>query len=377
MPSVGCGTIAWSANLVTGRPNPDLLHLIRESSTREGGAFFDTGERYGSHAKTALGMGWGETESLLGDLLRKEEEGSSSISSTTVATKFTPSPWRTTARSVVQACLESRKRLKVDSIDLYQIQMPDIVKPLKSLGYDTSYDAVYWDGLAECYHRGLVENVGVSNYGPTLVARCQEHLAKRDVPLASNQIAYSLIGRRNGAQRTLDACNDLGVRTLAYYPFAMGLLTGKYTADMPELSAENAVVHTSSLIRSRRSDLERKDLQRYARGDGKRIPAGGVGPLLRTMERIARRRDKTVAQVALNYIVCKGAVPIPGARTAAQYKDNMGALQWRLTEDEVCEMEYVADNLGFTFDGAGFKRSNGEVIVEKMHFWLLCYVVMM
>ena len=45
-----------------------------------------------------------------------------------VATKFTPSPWRTTVESVVEACEESRKRLGVESIDLYQIQMPDIVK---------------------------------------------------------------------------------------------------------------------------------------------------------------------------------------------------------------------------------------------------------
>jgi hypothetical protein len=60
-----------------------------------------------------------------------------------------------------------------------------------------------------------------SNYGPTLLSRCQETLAKHSVPLASNQIAYSLIGRHNGAQETVDKCNELGIRVLAYYPFAM------------------------------------------------------------------------------------------------------------------------------------------------------------
>ena len=60
-----------------------------------------------------------------------------------------------------------------------------------------------------------------SNYGPTLVRRCQKALAKHGVPLASNQIAYSLIGRQNGAQETLDTCSELGVKVLAYYPFAM------------------------------------------------------------------------------------------------------------------------------------------------------------
>ena len=99
---------------------------------------------------------------------------------------------------------------------------------MRFLGFDKYHDKVYWDGLAECPRKGLAKNVGVSNYGPTLVSSCHEHLAMRGVPLASKQIAFSLIGRHNGAQQTLDRCNELGVKVLAYYPFAMGLLTGKY-----------------------------------------------------------------------------------------------------------------------------------------------------
>ena len=377
VPNVGCGTIAWSSN------SPELTDLVNAACSSQGGGFFDTGERYGSHIKTAMGLGWGETESLTAKLLRESTSTSATedSSSVVVATKFTPSPWRTTAQSVVDACEESRKRLGVESIDLYQIQMPDIVKPFRSLGFDTTYDEIYWDGLAECYHRGLVKNVGVSNYGPTLVTACYEHLAKRGVPLASNQIAYSLIGRNNGAQQTLDRCKQLGVKTLAYYPFAMGLLTGKYTTSMPEVSVENAVttgmsrhgVATSSLSlsTSRRSKLERQDLDRYAKGDGKDIPLGGVAPVLSVMEQIAKRRRKTVAQVALNYIICKGAVPIPGARSSAQFNDNIGALGWRLSGQEVRQMENAADSLGFDFEGAGFKRSNAKFVGYGLETWSL------
>mmetsp|Transcript_21080 Transcript_21080/g.38105 ORF Transcript_21080/g.38105 Transcript_21080/m.38105 type:complete len:417 (-) Transcript_21080:80-1330(-) len=369
VPLIGCGTIAWTSDKVTGRPNPELEELVSIAS-KQGGGFFDTGERYGSHMKTALGMGWGETERLVKKLTQDADDMDSSSSTPVVATKFTPSPWRTTVDSVVEACEESRKRLGVESIDLYQIQMPDIVKPLRSFGFDKAYDEVYWDGLAECYHKGLVKNVGVSNYGPTLVSRCHEHLAKRGVPLASNQIAFSLIGRHNGAQQTLDRCNELGVKVLAYYPFAMGLLTGKYTSTSPGMSHEDAL--TNSLSTSRRSNFERKDLERYANGDvSKGIPAGGVAPLLRTMERIATERGATVAQVALNYIICKGAIPIPGARTAAQYVDNMGALNWRLTKREVNQMEKEADNLGISFDGAGFKRSDAKFVGYGMEKWSL------
>merc|ERR1739848_88050 len=230
---------------------------------------------------------------------------------------------------------------------------------------------VYWDGLAECYHKGLVKNVGVSNYGPTLVSECHEHLAKQGVPLASNQIAFSLIGRHNGAQQTLDRCNEMGVKVLAYYPFAMGLLTGKYTSTSVGVTAEDALLTNSSLLLSQRSSFENKDLLRYAHGDGKQIPRGGVAPLLRAMETIAAERGKTVAQIALNYVACKGAIPIPGARTSAQYIDNMGALGWRLSEEEVACMEQSADSLGVSFDGAGFKRSNAKFVGYGMERWSL------
>jgi diketogulonate reductase-like aldo/keto reductase len=70
-------------------------------------------------------------------------------------------------------------------------------------------------------HAGTYISNFVSNYGPTLLSECQESLAKHNVPLASNQIAYSLIGRHNGAQETVDRCNELGIKVLAYYPFAM------------------------------------------------------------------------------------------------------------------------------------------------------------
>lgn len=393
VPHVGCGTIAWSADKVTGRPNPELVELI--STARRSGAancgFFDTGERYGSHAKTALGLGWGETECLIAKLLHDErllQLQLTNSSAAVIATKFTPSPWRTTAQSVVDACLESRKRLNVDAIDLYQIQMPDIVKPLRFLGYDKSNDEAYWDGLAECYHRGLVKNVGVSNYGPTLITQCHDHLRRKGVPLVSNQIAYSLIGRHNGAQQTLDRCNELGVKVLAYYPFAMGLLTGKYTSDSPQMSVEDELMKrtvsplsalstaslsssSSSLSSSRRTKLERKDLERYARGDGISVPKGGVAPLLLTMEKMATDRGVTVAQIALNYIICKGSIPIPGARTAAQYTDNNGALGWRLSSQEVDVLENEADSLGISFDGAGFKRSNAKFVGYGMEKWSL------
>ena len=165
VPSVGIGTISWSSQSLTTLENLELQSVVNEACNLDA-AFFDTAERYGSHIKTALGLGYGETELLLQKLIGRSTGGQKVP---IVATKFTPTPWRTTVDSVVEACDQSRRRLGVDQIDLYQLHMPDIVQPFSFLGLKKSKDEVYWQGLAECYRLGLVKNVGVSNYGPTLV----------------------------------------------------------------------------------------------------------------------------------------------------------------------------------------------------------------
>lgn len=394
VPSVGIGTISWSSDSSKwqnseGKMKTQVLRMLTHISHHyfvyavlhlenveleklvstacsSNAAFFDTAERYGSHYKTALGMGWGETESLTRVLLKKV--GNQGSLPAVTATKFTPSPWRSTVQSVVDACNESRERLGVKQIDLYQLHMPDVVQPFKIFGKGESKDEIYWDGLAECYHQGLVKNVGVCNYGPTLTMRCQDALAKRGVPLASNQIAYSLIGRHNGAQETLERCNERGIKVLASFPFAMGLLTGKYSS-VPNTQLSQASL--PSLVSNGKTKLEETELRRYAEGDGLNIPTGGSRPLHVAMERIAQSHGKTVAQVALNYIICKGAIPIPGARTNAQVVDNIGAMGWRLTDIEVDQLEQVADSLGFDFEGAGFKRTSEKFVGYGVEKWVL------
>ena len=366
-PSLSHGLVLFA---VFSLENDDLQELVNEAYGSNA-AFFDTAERYGSHIKTAIGLGYGETERLTRKLLAqaKEVKGERPVAPC-VASKFTPLPWRRTAQSVVDACEQSRLNLGVDQIDLYQIHMPDIVKPFRFLGQDEVYDEIYWDGLAECYLRGMVKNVGVCNYGPTLAAKCQEALARRGVPLASNQIAYSLLGRHNGAQETVDKCNELGIKVLAYYPFAMGLLTGKYSPNMAN-AAVLGQSSDSSLLQFQKTELEKRDLERYAKGDGIVVPEGGISPLLETMTTIAESRGKTVAQVALNYVISKGAIPIPGCRTISQLKDNLGAMGWRLSETEIAMLELQADKLGFGFDGAGFKRTSEKFVGYGIEKWRL------
>jgi pyridoxine 4-dehydrogenase len=92
---------------------------------------------------------------------------------------------------------------------------------------------------------------------------------------------------------------------------------------------------------------------------------------LSAMTAIAERRGKTIAQVALNYIMSKGAIPIPGCRTTSQLKDNLGAMGWRLSETEIAVLELEADKLGFGFDGAGFKRTSEKFVGYGIEKWSL------
>lgn len=123
IPTVGLGTISWSSNAIFTLENNELQDVVA-MAYQSNGAFLDTAERYGSHFKTAMGMGYGETEQLTRKFLERAEAATDVPPEVkpVVASKFTPLPWRTTKESVVKACEQSCRRLGVDSIDLYQVR---------------------------------------------------------------------------------------------------------------------------------------------------------------------------------------------------------------------------------------------------------------
>jgi len=363
VPALGLGTIAWSPETPE---DEQRFGAVARAAAEQGLDFFDTAERYGAKgsslipaALSAVGLPvkndylGGDTESRLATWARGG----------TVATKFAPTPWRGDAESVLSACRGSAERLGVEAVDLMQVHTPDIIQPFRAFGFEERREEAHWDGLAECYLSGLAKNVGVSNYGPTLLARCQEHLARRGVPLASNQIHFNLLYRRQGSLATVEAGTELGVQTLAYYPLAMGLLTGKLT---------------DATLRGK-TDLRSRELLRYLHG-GKGggfpntagdIPQGGVRPVLVALQAVAARLGKTPAQVSLNWIICKGALPIPGASSKEQVRDNAGALGWRLSEEDVALLDAAADELPFEFRGSGFQTADSKFVGYGFERWRL------
>jgi len=359
VPSIGVGTIAWS----------DASYAdVASKCISEGLDFFDTAERYGASgaslipaALAAVGLPvdesylGGDTETRLGQW----------VSGGTVATKFAPTPWRGDANAVVDACRGSLERLQVESVPLLQVHMPDIIQPFAAFGVTNRREEAHWDGLAECYHRGLAQNVGVSNYGPTLLRRAHAALAERGVPLASNQIHLNLLYRRQGSLATVEACKELGVACLAYYPLAMGLLTGKLTPSNLAL----------------KDDLRSRELRRYLEGGVPAalefpatagvVPEGGIRPLLVVLQEVAARVGKTPAQVSLNWIICKGAIPVPGASSKLHVSENAGALGWRLSEEDVALLDAAADSLPFEFRGSGFQTADSKFVGYGFEKWRL------
>ena len=96
-------------------------------------------------------------------------------------------------------------------------------------------------------------------------------------------------------------------------------------------------------------------MKKYVQGGVPGYPEGGYTPLLTQLRKIAAARGKSVPQVSINYVLCKGAIPIPGARDAEMAAANAGAMGWRLTAEEVAALETAADEVGFEFSSGGFQ----------------------
>ncbi len=141
-----------------------------------------------------------------------------------LATKFFPYPWRLSRSSLTAALRSSLKRLNVPQVDLYILHFPVPPVPL----------ATWVEALADVQAAGLTRAVGISNCNLSQMKRAHAVLAKRGLPLASNQVEYSLLHRNPERNGLLAGCRDLGVTMVAYRPLGYGLLTGKYKPeDLP------------------------------------------------------------------------------------------------------------------------------------------------
>lgn len=296
---LGVGTWAWGDKATWGMGGYDTalteasIAEAWEASLDAGVTLFDTAEVYGD----------GESERIIGRLLATEPSRRASL---VLATKFMPSPWKLNVHTALRSALEaSIERLGVERVDLYQIHGPISLRSHGALA----------DALAAVHADGLTSAVGVSNYSSKEMEHIHRELATRGVPLASNQIEFSLLRRRPETSGLLNTCKRLGVVPLAYSPIGQGRLTGKYSASNPPPGRRTFSAHPMEMV-----DRVVAELRRIGDANGGRTPS----------------------QVALRWIIEKGAVPIPGAKNARQAIDNVGALGWTLAPDNLAALDRVA-----------------------------------
>jgi aryl-alcohol dehydrogenase-like predicted oxidoreductase len=291
---LGVGTWQWGdRGWGYGRTYTDAdLRAAFDAAVASGINFFDSAEIYGN----------GRSETLVGKFVR--ESGPDVV----VASKLMPWPWRLRGTGLIDAIRSSLDRLGMERLDLYYIHWPIYLWP-GSLERTA-------DSLADAVEEGLVRSVGVSNHSVKQMRRVARVLKARNIPLACNQVRYNLLDRKPERNGVLEACRQMGVTMVAYSPLAQGLLTGKYTPSNPPSGM--------------RGFMSRRKLT-------------AIRPLFARMREIGEAHGgKTLSQVALNWLICKGAVPIPGAKNAQQVEQNAGALGWRLTQEELEQLDQAS-----------------------------------
>jgi aryl-alcohol dehydrogenase-like predicted oxidoreductase len=281
--AVGVGTNSWGSR---GESDPGKRSTF-DALLAAGVTLFDTAEIYTG----------GSSETTIGRCIR------GSGLTPTILSKFFPFPWRLRKEAMNGALGRSLSRLQVPRVDVYLLHFP-----LPPLSIETWADA-----LADEVRAGRARSVGISNCDPGQTRRAHAALAARGVPLACNEVEYNLLNREPERSGLVSTCRELGIALIAYRPLAMGMLSGKYTPDRPPRGVR-ALQHNRGFL-------------------------ARIAPLVATMKRVGDSHGKTPAQVAINWLLARGALPIPGAKNPAQAEENAGAMGWRLTEDEVNELE--------------------------------------
>ncbi len=204
-----------------------------------------------------------------------------------------------------RACDASLRRLGLEAIDLYQLHRVDTATPIEeTVG-----------AMHELVEAGKVRHLGLSEVSAEQLRR-----AVATAPITSVQSEYSLL-ERSVETEVLSECERLGVGFLAFAPLMRGLIARRFT-DPSELDPED------TRREGRYPRLHAEALQRNL-------------ALAEAVWEIASRRSVPAAQVALAWLIGRGAVPIPGAKSAARVEQNAGAVGLRLDGAELAALDAV------------------------------------
>ncbi len=209
------------------------------------------------------------------------------------------------AASVRQECEASLRRLGVDTIDLYQIHWPQPEEDIEE----------GWETLAQLQKEGKVRWIGLSNFNVVQMER-----VRPIAPITSLQPPYSAISPEV-EKETLPYCRQHGIGVIVYSPMKSGLLTGKMTRERVEALPQDD-------FRRRAPAFQEPHLSRNLE-------------LADMMREIGERHGRSAGEVAIAWTLRNPAVTaaIVGMRSAEQARGVLGALEFRLTADEIEDIE--------------------------------------
>ena len=277
----------------------DLIEKVVALSLEGGINWFDTAEVYGSGAsEKALSKALQAAGKKPGDVI--------------IATKWWPT-FRF-ASNISKTINKRISALEPYPIDLYQVHQP----------FGFSGEKSEMEAMAELVNRKLIKAVGVSNFNARKMKNSWETLQKSGIPLASNQVRYSLLDRKIESNGVMDLAKKLGITIIAYSPLAQGLVTGKFH-DNPELLNNIGFRKYSSQFKPEGLEKSR--------------------PVVILVKELAVKYNVTPSQVALNWLIHYNGdtvVAIPGATKEIHAKENIGAMSFRLSDEDMVRLDNVS-----------------------------------
>jgi aryl-alcohol dehydrogenase-like predicted oxidoreductase len=302
---IGIGVMMWAGGkgILWGRM-PSISEEVKNTIIKEafdGGVnFFDTAEFYGS----------GASESSLANALKANSVDDKDV---VIGTKWKPLLRR--ARNMRKSINDRLKYLDGYTIDLYMIHLPYSFSSVKS----------QMEEMVKLAKDNKIRSVGISNFNEKRMRKAHEVLEKYDIPLAVNQMNYSLLKRDIESNGVLETAKELGITITAYTPLGQGLLTGKYHNDP--------------------SMLENKFFF-FRRGAKKKIMKSEL--LIEVLSEIGKNHEVTTGQVALNWVITYNGdtvITIPGATKLGHAKESAGAMSFSLSSTELNEIAEASEKL--------------------------------
>ncbi|EWZ38896.1 NADP-dependent oxidoreductase domain-containing protein [Fusarium oxysporum Fo47] len=272
---------------------PDVI-LAWKTLYEAGINFIDTAEAYGD----------GESERIIGELVKNIPRESIVIQTKYFSTPLKAANFIHPVDAPIKSLKASLQRMNLEYVDIYLVHGPIHPQSIATIA----------EGMAQCVEQGLAHSIGVANYDVEDVQKINDELAKFNIPLATNQCEYNILRRYPELTGNIEKCKASGMIFQSYSSLAQGRLTGKYTKNNPPPKSH------------RFSSYKMEDLE----------------PVLETLQRVAERRRKSIAAVALNYNISKGVLPVVGIRNVEQAKCAIEALGWRLTDSEMVEIDKVS-----------------------------------